>query len=76
MTTTFNHSNINLPLKLDALLRWIIITPDTHRIHHSMIRSETDSNYGFSISLWDRLFKTYQAEPEKSQLRLDIGLPE
>lgn len=75
-TATFNHSNINLPLKIDALLRWIIITPDTHRIHHSVIRSETDSNYGFSISLWDRLFKTYRAKPEKSQLTLDIGLPE
>ncbi len=75
-TATFNHSNINLPVKLDALLRWFVITPDTHRIHHSVIRSETDSNYGFSISLWDRLFKTYRAESEKGQLKLDIGLPE
>lgn len=75
-TATFNHSNINLPLKIDKALRWILITPDVHRIHHSTVRSETDSNYGFSISLWDRVFKTYTAEPEKTQTTLDIGLPE
>ena len=75
-TATFNHSNINLPLKIDKYLRWILITPDIHRIHHSTVRTETDSNYGFSISLWDRVFKTYVAEPEKTQTTLDIGLPE
>jgi sterol desaturase/sphingolipid hydroxylase (fatty acid hydroxylase superfamily) len=75
-TATFNHSNINLPNKIDKVLRWIIITPDVHRIHHSTVRSETDSNYGFSISLWDRMFKTYVAEPEKTQTTLDIGLPQ
>ncbi len=73
-TATFNHSNINIPLKIDALLRWVLITPDTHRIHHSTVPSETDSNYGFSISLWDRLFRTYQADPKKGQIALDIGL--
>jgi len=73
---TFNHSNIYIPEKLDQWLRWIIITPDMHRIHHSVVRAETDSNYGFSISLWDRLFKTYCARPTKSQLTLDIGLPQ
>lgn len=75
-TATFNHSNINLPLNIDKALRWVLITPDVHRIHHSTVRSETDSNYGFSISLWDRIFKTYKAEPEKTQTTLDIGLPE
>jgi len=75
-TATFNHSNINLPLKVDSVLRWVLITPDVHRIHHSTVQAETDSNYGFSISLWDRLFKTYTAEPEKTQTTLDIGLPE
>ena len=75
-TATFNHSNINLPLKFDKVLRWIVITPDVHRIHHSTVQNETDSNYGFSISLWDRLFKTYIAEPEKTQTTLDIGLPQ
>ena len=74
-TATFNHSNVNIPLGIDKYLRWLLITPDVHRIHHSMVQSETDSNYGFSISLWDRIFKTYVAEPEKTQLTLDIGLP-
>ena len=74
-TATFNHSNINLPLKIDRILRWVLITPDIHRIHHSTVQSETDSNYGFSISLWDRLFNTYVAQPKKSQTTLDIGLP-
>ncbi|MCK5830024.1 MAG: sterol desaturase family protein [Methylococcales bacterium] len=75
-TATFNHSNINLPTKIDRTLRWIVITPDIHRIHHSTVQSETDSNYGFSISLWDRLFKTYVDTPEKTQTTLDIGLPQ
>ena len=75
-TATFNHSNVNIPVKVDKLLRWILITPDIHRIHHSTVQSETDSNYGFSISLWDRAFKTYVAEPEKTQTTLDIGLPQ
>lgn len=75
-TATFNHSNINLPVKVDKVLRWVLITPDVHRIHHSTVQSETDSNYGFSISLWDRLFRTYVAEPEATQTTLDIGLPE
>lgn len=74
-TATFNHSNINLPVKIDRALRWVLITPDIHRIHHSTVQTETDSNYGFSISLWDRLFRTYVAEPEKTQTTLDIGLP-
>lgn len=75
-TATFNHSNINIPVKVDRYLRWILITPDTHRIHHSTIKSETDSNYGFSISLWDRLCKTYVANPKKTQTTMDIGLQE
>lgn len=75
-TATFNHSNVNIPLTIDKYLRWALITPDVHRIHHSTVQSETDSNYGFSISLWDRIFKTYVAEPEKTQTTLDIGLPE
>lgn len=72
---TFNHSNINLPLKWDKALRWLIITPDMHRVHHSILRQEMDSNYGFSISLWDRLFKTYTAEPAHAQSTMAIGLP-
>jgi sterol desaturase/sphingolipid hydroxylase (fatty acid hydroxylase superfamily) len=71
---TFNHSNINIPESVDKKLRWLIITPDMHRIHHSTIPVETDSNYGFSISCWDRLFKTYTPEPKLSQKSMDIGL--
>ncbi len=71
---TFNHSNINIPDAIDKKLRWLIITPDMHRIHHSTVPTETDSNYGFSISCWDRLCKTYIAEPKQSQTIMAIGL--
>lgn len=71
---TFNHSNVNIPDKLDKALRWFIITPDMHRIHHSAERTETDSNYGFSVPWWDRLCKTYTAEPKLPQTILTIGL--
>ncbi len=70
----FNHSNINIPETTDKKLRWLIVTPDMHRIHHSTIKTETDSNYGFSISWWDRMCKTYTAEPKDSQTAMDIGL--
>jgi sterol desaturase/sphingolipid hydroxylase (fatty acid hydroxylase superfamily) len=71
---TFNHSNVSIPEKIDRILRWLIITPDMHRIHHSAEPIETDSNYGFSISCWDRLGKTYTAEPKQSQTTMTIGL--
>jgi sterol desaturase/sphingolipid hydroxylase (fatty acid hydroxylase superfamily) len=71
---TFNHSNINISETLEKKLRWLIITPDMHRIHHSTIPGETDSNYGFSISCWDRLFKTYTPDPTFTQTTMDIGL--
>lgn len=71
---TFNHSNVNIPEKIDRLLRWFVITPDMHRIHHSADPSETDSNFGFSVSWWDRLCGTYVAEPRLSQTELIIGL--
>ncbi len=73
---TFNHSNISLPARLESCLRYILITPDIHRIHHSTLRDETDSNYGFSISLWDRLFKTFRNQPQQDQGIMLIGLPE
>jgi sterol desaturase/sphingolipid hydroxylase (fatty acid hydroxylase superfamily) len=71
---TFNHSNIKIPARADKILRWLIITPDAHCIHHSVESAETDSNYGFSISCWDRLFKTYTAEPKHPQTTMAIGL--
>lgn len=71
---TFNHSNVYIPETIDRKLRWIIITPDMHRIHHSDRQHETDSNYGFSVSCWDRLCGTYTANPETSQQLMKIGL--
>ena len=63
-----------MPPAIDKKLRRLIITPDMHRIHHSTIPAETDSNYGFSISCWDRFFKTYVAEPRLPQTSMTIGL--
>jgi sterol desaturase/sphingolipid hydroxylase (fatty acid hydroxylase superfamily) len=74
ITATFNHSNICLPAKLEKIIRYVLVTPDMHRIHHSVISKETDSNYGFSLSCWDRLFKTYTAEAQSSQTQMAIGL--
>lgn len=70
----FNHSNIELPETWDKKLRWLIVTPDMHRIHHSTLPAETDSNYGFSISCWDRLCRTYTAQPKSPQTEMAIGL--
>jgi sterol desaturase/sphingolipid hydroxylase (fatty acid hydroxylase superfamily) len=70
----FNHANIALPAWLDGVLRLFVVTPDMHRVHHSVLRREHDSNYGFNLSLWDRLFRTYTAEPEGGQHGMKIGL--
>jgi sterol desaturase/sphingolipid hydroxylase (fatty acid hydroxylase superfamily) len=71
----FNHANLRLPRKLDAFLRLGVVTPDMHRVHHSQVRNETDSNYGFNLSIWDRLSGTYRQEPEKGREAVEIGLP-
>jgi sterol desaturase/sphingolipid hydroxylase (fatty acid hydroxylase superfamily) len=71
----FNHANIALPGSLDRILRIFVVTPDMHRVHHSMLHKEHDRNYGFNLSLWDRLFGTYLAEPEAGQQGMTIGLP-
>ena len=70
----FNHANIALPSWLDGRLRLLIVTPDMHRVHHSVERREHDANYGFNLSLWDRLFRTYVAEPEGGHQGMRIGL--
>jgi sterol desaturase/sphingolipid hydroxylase (fatty acid hydroxylase superfamily) len=70
----FNHANIALPAWLDGALRVAIVTPDMHRVHHSVLRREHDSNYGFNLSLWDRLFRTYTAQPEKGHRGMTVGL--
>ena len=74
-TSMFNHGNIRMPLAVDRVLRKVIVTPDMHRVHHSVIRRETDSNYGFNLSWWDRIFGTYRAQPEAGHLQMTIGLP-
>ena len=73
-TAMFNHSNLRLPLRLDAALRLVLVTPDMHRVHHSTIRQETDSNYGFNLALWDRLFATYRAQPALGHDDMEIGV--
>ena len=70
----FNHGNIHLPKWLDAALRLLIVTPDMHRVHHSVLIHETNSNYGFNISLWDRLFGSYHAQPDQGHQKMTIGL--
>ncbi|WP_416896841.1 MAG: sterol desaturase family protein [Minwuia sp.] len=72
----FNHANVDLPRWLDRSLRWLIVTPDFHRVHHSTVVGETNSNYGFSLSLWDRLFGTYRPQPEAGHVGMNIGLAE
>lgn len=72
----FNHANTRLPLWLDGWLRLVIVTPDMHRVHHSTDMRETDSNYGFNLSLWDRIFGTYVAQPALGHDGMRIGLEE
>ena len=70
----FNHANIALPPWLDRMLRVVIVTPDMHRVHHSVLRHEHDSNFGFNLSIWDRIFGTYTDQPEKGHDAMQIGL--
>jgi sterol desaturase/sphingolipid hydroxylase (fatty acid hydroxylase superfamily) len=74
-TAMFNHSNLALPLKLDRLLRLLLVTPDMHRVHHSIRPHETDSNFGFNLPWWDHLFGTYLATPEDGHAAMTLGLP-
>jgi sterol desaturase/sphingolipid hydroxylase (fatty acid hydroxylase superfamily) len=71
---TFNHGNINLSPFLDKIIRTVLVTPDMHRIHHSTDPKEFNSNYGFFLSCWDRVCRTYIAEPKQQQTTMDIGL--
>jgi sterol desaturase/sphingolipid hydroxylase (fatty acid hydroxylase superfamily) len=74
-TSMFNHSNAAMPVWLDRIVRLLVVTPDMHRVHHSVARHETDSNYGFNLPWWDRLFGTYRALPEAGHHGMTIGLP-
>jgi len=73
-TAMFNHGNIRLPTKLDAVLRLFVVTPDMHRVHHSTEDDETNSNFGFSLPWWDRLFGTYRAQPRGGHEAMTIGI--
>ncbi|MEW8691491.1 MAG: sterol desaturase family protein [Candidatus Thiodiazotropha endolucinida] len=70
----FNHANIRLPTRIDRVLRWLVVTPDMHRVHHSVEPDETNSNFGFNLSLWDRLMGTYRQQPRLGQQAMDIGI--
>jgi sterol desaturase/sphingolipid hydroxylase (fatty acid hydroxylase superfamily) len=74
-TALFNHGNVRLPKAADRIIRLVIVTPDMHRVHHSVLRAETDSNFGFALSLWDRLFGTYRAQPKAGHDAMVIGQP-
>lgn len=73
-TALFNHANIDLPRPVDRILRWIVVTPDMHRVHHSVDPSETNSNFGFNLPWWDRLLGTYVAQPEMGHKGMGIGI--
>jgi len=73
-SSLFNHSNLNIPVAVDRFLRLAIITPDMHRVHHSVYKEETNSNYGFNFPWWDRLFGTYHAQPKDGHLEMKIGI--
>ncbi|GAC17896.1 sterol desaturase [Paraglaciecola arctica BSs20135] len=75
-SSIFNHSNIKLPIKLDKLLRMFIVTQAMHRIHHSQVVRETDSNFGFNLSIWDKLFGSYIDEAKDSDAGIKLGLKE
>ncbi len=73
-TSMFNHSNIRIPPQVDRVLRWIVVTPDMHRVHHSIHPSETNSNFGFNLPWWDRLLGTYCAQPRQGHEAMTIGI--
>ena len=73
-TSIFNHANLRLPGWLDGALRLVVVTPDMHRVHHSVTPRETNSNFGFNFALWDRLFGTYHAQPAAGHEGMAIGI--
>jgi sterol desaturase/sphingolipid hydroxylase (fatty acid hydroxylase superfamily) len=73
-TSMFNHGNARLPPGLDRILRWLVVTPDMHRVHHSVLRPEANSNFGFNLPWWDRLLGTYRAQPRAGHEAMAIGI--
>ncbi len=74
LTAMFNHGNVGLPPALDRVLRWVLVTPDMHRVHHSVEDDEANSNFGFSLTWWDRLFGTYRDQPRGGHKEMAIGI--
>ncbi len=72
-SSMFNHGNVRMPKIMDDILRIVIVTPDMHRVHHSTVQTETDQNFGFFLSVWDRVFRTYQAQPKAGHMDMEIG---
>src|SRR5262245_46365427 len=72
-TAMFNHANVRLPPALDRVLRSLVVTPDMHRVHHSVVYNESSSNFGFNLPWWDRLFGTYRAQPAAGHERMTLG---
>lgn len=75
-TAMFSHSNLRIPASVDRVLRWAVVTPDMHRVHHSVVREEIDRNFGFNLPWWDRLLRTYQDQPRAGHEDMAIGLEE
>ncbi len=73
-TSMFNHGNVTLPARFDRVLRWLVVTPDMHRVHHSVVARETNSNFGFNLPWWDRLCGTYRAQPAAGHQAMTIGI--
>ena len=73
-TSMFNHGNVRLPAALDRWLRWAVVTPDMHRVHHSIVAGETNSNFGFNLPWWDRMVGTYRAQPAAGHQGMTIGI--
>ena len=73
-TSMFNHGNVRVSPRLDRTLRWVVVTPDMHRVHHSVLSRETNSNFGFNLPWWDRLFGTYRAQPVAGHANMTIGI--
>jgi sterol desaturase/sphingolipid hydroxylase (fatty acid hydroxylase superfamily) len=73
-TSMFNHSNVRMPQRLEPVLRWLVVTPDMHRVHHSILRRETGSNFDFNFPWWDRILRTYRPQPEAGHDAMTLGI--
>jgi sterol desaturase/sphingolipid hydroxylase (fatty acid hydroxylase superfamily) len=76
LAAAFSHGNVAIPASLDKILRHVVVTPDMHRVHHSLIHLESNHNFGNLFPWWDHLFLTYQAQPRAGHERMDVGIAE